>query len=79
MENLERMIGSIKWTSTEYVSPHQYFRRDQNPEVFDHLCRLVSTEGRYEDFKGVKYKYFHFGEWKYWHFQIILNRAKISL
>ena len=79
MKKLETMIDSINWTATEYCSPHEYFRRDQNPAAFDYMCSLIDTYGKDEKFYKTTYRYLYVGEWKYWHFQIILNRAKISL
>ena len=80
-EKLRDMITSITWKKTDYISPHEYFKRDQNSQAFDTLCELIDHYGHVEKFRGRDYQYLHFEAYKYWHFRYygILNRAERML
>lgn len=63
----------------EWVGPHEYIVRKNDPETFDALKKLLSQspDGYYSEYKGSRYRYVNIEGWKYWSFQIILNREKL--
>ena len=78
-ETLEAEIAKGDWHKTNYIAPHQYIKRDECPELFEKLKALIKSDGYYDTFQGVKYRYVKIGEWRYWAFNIILNRTRIDL
>jgi hypothetical protein len=81
IQELEKEIAEQKWIFAKTyakTAPHEYIVKKSSPEFFDKMCRLIDSEGynaRWRD--GKEYKYLKIGTYKYWHFDIILNREKI--
>ena len=73
---LQQMIDAQPWRKSDLKGPHEYFLKQQNPELFNHLAHLVKKHPAKRDFQGIKYIYFIFNGWRYWHFRLIMNRAK---
>ena len=87
MENqvLDALISAGKWRDAKSyanIAPHQYFLRKDSPELYSVLTDLIRSDGRDEEFSlfGHKrtYRYFYHGEYKYWAYEILLNRARID-
>lgn len=78
-ENLQKEIAAANWRKTNYISPHEYITKRDYPKLFKKICRIIDESGYLEKFNadGRIYKYFNIGEYKYWHFTEILNRAKL--
>jgi len=75
-EQLQEMIDAQSWRKTNYIAPHEYFIRTQNPELFAEIARRVKEKPTKREFFGKSYRYYIFTGWRYWHYQIVLNRAK---
>ena len=71
-------IDATSWRKTDYISPHEYIVKGKCPQkLFDMLAKDIRDHGIVEYFKGTPYKYLRFGDYKYWHMGIIINRALI--
>jgi len=75
--NLEEEVKRIKWHETKYISPHAYIKRTEYPGLFRELVKAIDEKGYKRKFKGVTYRYLDIGDYSYWHFNLILNRAKM--
>jgi len=60
------------------TAPHEYIVDQWNIELFEEICHLIDTEGYEELFYGKPFRYYNIGEFKYWHYETILNRCKIE-
>ena len=56
----------------------EYFLKTQNPELFEAIAERVKHQPTVREFMGRKYKYYILNGWRYWHFMLVLNRAKES-
>jgi len=74
-------ISMQKWIFAKtyaQTAPHEYITRKSNPDFFDKVCDLIDKNGYIKKWKdGKEYTYLKIGDYKYWHFDIILNREKI--
>ena len=80
---IKKEIENTKWTyakTYDKTAPHEYIHVKTNELLFYNLCGLIDDLGVWEEFRIFKtvkeYQYFYIGEWKYWHYEQILNRAK---
>ena len=60
------------------TAPHEYILNKWNIELFKEICQLINTDGYEEMFYGKPFRYYNIGEFKYWHYDTILNRCKIG-
>jgi hypothetical protein len=73
----------VKWTfaKTYTDAPHEYFIRQDYPEVFASLAELIRKDGVKEQFtlrgKTRWYKYLYLEDYKYWTIQNVMNRCKV--
>tara|TARA_Y100001963_G_scaffold159929_1_gene266248 strand:+ start:910 stop:1269 length:360 start_codon:yes stop_codon:yes gene_type:complete len=70
------------WRKTEKPIPHEYIILDNNTAfLFVAIGLLIEAEGYEESFRIFKtvkkYKYFNYGEYRYWLIYDVLNRARI--
>lgn len=85
-------IDNKKWTNAktyEKTAPHEYLWRDSlkgdDLVKYKFLCKIIEQEGRLERFYSVWFKYWYYGEHKYWVMgekddkTQIINRAKKQL
>lgn len=81
-EFLKELINQQRWQFAETyakTAPHEYIVNKWNGILFKLLCEKIDKEG-YEKkwWDGKKYKYLDFDGYKYWHYEIILNREAIK-
>jgi|ETN01SMinimDraft_4_1059930.scaffolds.fasta_scaffold217203_2 hypothetical protein len=73
--NMQKWIFAKTYAKT---APHEYITRKSNPDFFDKVCDLIDRNGYIKKWKdGKEYTYLKIGDFKYWHFDMILNREKI--
>lgn len=84
-KDLEKGIEDQYWQNAktyEKIAPHEYFIKEWNEELFARLSDAISKEGKEEFFKlgdtKYKYRYFYFGQYRYWAIEDVLNRALIK-
>jgi len=68
-------IEDQQWKKTSYLEAHEYILRDWNPELFDNISELIDREGYKGTFLKTIYTYLDIGNYRYWHYTMILNRA----
>lgn len=85
MDLTEPGLEALRWiTSKTYAhkAPHQYITRQNYPEEFDALKARIEAEGTMEGYQlfssYTRNRYLHIGEYRYWAYDFILNRAKNS-
>lgn len=72
----------VKWTNAKTYAdaPHEYFIRQDNPEMFTKLAELIKKNGVKEKFtlrgKTRWYLYLYLGGYKYWTIMDVMNRCK---
>ena len=77
--NAEEAIQKVAWVKTDYIKPHEYFRRDNHPGAFHVISDAIKRHGVKGEFLGRQYRYWHFKEYRYWQMGgIIINRARIK-
>jgi hypothetical protein len=72
---LLREIENQQWKKTNYLEAHEYILRVWNPELFDNISELIDKEGYKGTFLKTIYSYLNIGDYRYWHYTLILNRA----
>lgn len=81
MEELLQRIEKQYWRFAKTyakTAPHEYMLKEWNPELFKAICDLIDADGYEEKFYGETFRYYNIGEFKYWHYDTILNRCKIE-
>ena len=80
---LTAAIGAQRWkTAKTYANtaPHEYIVKKWNPTVWDALAAAIDRYGIDQEFRLFKsrntYRYLYIGDYRYWHYEIILNRAR---
>ena len=75
---LRAAIASVAWRATTYIAPHEYIVKENCPEAWDVIAKAIDTDktAYTKMFKGAAYKYLDIDGWRYWHFDVTLNRAK---
>jgi hypothetical protein len=74
--NIQKWIFAKTYAKT---APHEYITRKSNPKFFDNVCGLIDKEGYNKKWRdGKEYTYLKILDYKYWHFDIILNREKVK-
>jgi hypothetical protein len=68
-------IQDQQWKKTNYLEAHEYILRAWNPELFDNISELIDKEGYKGTFLKTIYTYLDIGNYRYWHYSLILNRA----
>ena len=74
-------ISRAEWTWAKTyaeTAPHWYIVRDKYPGLFWRLARAIDLHGIRQEFRnsGQFNYYLTIGEFKYWHYKIVLNCAK---
>ena len=79
---LNEVVGTLlqeiedqTWKRTNYLEAHEYIVREWNPELFDNISELIDREGYRGTFLKTEYTYLDIGDYRYWHYTMILNRA----
>lgn len=71
-------IVKAHWRFTPYLGhPHEYILISKDPEVWHELARGIDEDGYWANFHRTKVRYYYFLEWKYWHYEEVLNRAPL--
>lgn len=82
MNLVQKEIAKQKWIFAKTyakTAPHEYIVRKSDPVFFDKMCKLIDVKGYSETWKdGKTYNYLKVEKYKYWHFDIILNREKVE-
>ena len=73
--NIQELIDKAFWKKTNYISPHEYMMKGDYPEAYVAITELLEKEGYEGEFQGIKYKYVNIGKYKYWAYDILINRA----
>ena len=68
-------IEKLPWRKTKYLENHEYILRDQNPGLFDEICDLLAAHGYKGTFMKTVYTYVDIGDYRYWRYPILMNRA----
>ncbi len=71
----QKEIDAVPWRKTEYIAPHEYISVMDYPDLVAKITKHIKEEGILREFRGVKYRYFYFGGYRYWRMGVILNRA----
>jgi hypothetical protein len=72
---LQLEIEEATWRKTNYIEPHEYIIKTDVPELWDKIAKYIDTHSYTKEFKGNKYRYANIGNYRYWHFDLTLNRA----
>jgi hypothetical protein len=61
-------------------TPHWYVvRTPANYQEYKALSERIAREGTWETWKdGKRYQYLYLGDYKYWHLDPVINRARAS-
>jgi hypothetical protein len=80
---LIKVIEAQRWkTAKTYAktAPHAYIVKKWNPKVWDALAAAIDRYGVDQEFRLFKsvntYRYLYIGDYRYWHYEIILNRTR---
>ena len=79
---LEGLIASVKWRdSTTYKADmqHAYILKKDVPVAFATLKEAIEKYGYTDYFAGKPQVYLVIGEYKYWSYEIVLNREDVQL
>jgi hypothetical protein len=79
-EDLLTRIENQQWKFAKTyakTAPHEYIVDGWNIELFNEICHLIDTDGYEEMFYDKPFIYYNIGEFKYWHYDTILNRCAI--
>jgi hypothetical protein len=68
-------IESQTWKATTYIEAHEYIVRKWNPELFTWIAGLIEDYGYRGRFGKLSSRYIDIGDYRYWHYVYILNRA----
>lgn len=84
-DEIKKEIASTKWTwakTYENFAPHEYIHVKTNEPLFYNICKIVDDLGVWEEYRiytTVKeFQYLYIDDYKYWHYEQILNRARID-
>jgi len=62
------------------IAPHEYIVQQEQPAAWEKYKKLIDKYGVNEQFTlfghTKTYKYFYYGDYKYWRMGIIVNRTK---
>lgn len=81
-EKIEQFVENIEWTFAKTyadTAPHEYIVRekisDEDQKMFDLFATFIEKEGYDKNFYDETYRYYNFGEKRYWVMENILNRC----
>ena len=78
---LLQAIAATTWRDTrpDFMPdyPHQYITRNRFPVTFELISNAISEHGYWGAFGGHAYRYVNIQDFKYWAFQIVLNRERL--
>jgi integrase len=80
MDNMEEFPGlRFRFAKTMPGIPHFYIVRSaENYAEYKALSERIAREGTWETWKdGKRYQYLYLGDYKYWHLDPVINRAKV--
>lgn len=74
---LNRLNPSFVFAKTLAATPHWYVKRTaENETDYVALWHAIHDHGRYEVWRGRRYKYWHAGDgFKYWYMGALFDRA----
>lgn len=78
LAELVAMIEAGSWHVTDYIAKHSYITIHKQPELFRKLADAIDKYGYNAKFFKTTYRYLNIGEYRYWHYQIVLNRARFA-
>jgi hypothetical protein len=70
---------NIAWRKTTYIRPHEYFMREDFPDLYDQLKRAVADHGYEGYFYHTPFRYLNLGAYKYWVYDTLINRERLDL
>lgn len=76
---LRTLIAAVYWkpaTCQGKVPLHEYILKEKQPELYDRLAALIKTDGYDGYFFKVKFRYLDIDDYKYWAYDILINREK---
>lgn len=76
-EELDRALEEQEWTGAKTYAdthPHWYFLRTENTRLFWELKFRIAEEGVDGYFYQTKFRYYYRGEYKYWGYDLVMNR-----
>lgn len=76
--DVDEAIDEVEWRKTNYIRPHEYIVRDNNPAAFHVIAETIKKDSVVGEFLGRRYRYWFFKDYKYWQMGIIINRARIK-
>jgi hypothetical protein len=75
MSKIQELIDKAYWKKTNYISPHEYMMKKDYPEAYAAITELIEKEGYEWVFVGKTYRYVNIGKYKYWAYDILINRT----
>lgn len=79
-EEFEQALGEQPWTEAASYRgsglEHEYFVRTDNYDLFWELKRRIARYGYERDFNGTPHFYYHYGGYKYWGYDLVMNRER---
>jgi hypothetical protein len=79
LDTLRTSVEAITWTKTTYIRPHEYFLRDDHPDVYGPLRQAIVEHGYDAYFYRAPFRYLDLGEYKYWAYDTLINRERLDL
>lgn len=87
MTDLQQLIDSVPWKEAKTYkdfAPHEYILRTDCSDVWEEIAKAIDIGGIMESFqmggmpRPVWYRYYRLGRYKYWHYELVLNRALLD-
>ena len=82
IDKIKKGIKDAKWIFAKTyakTAPHEYIIKNQNLELFNAIANLIDTKGYTKDFTLSGHtetnKYFDIDGYRYWHYDVVLNRT----
>lgn len=80
MKEIIDKIGSQPWRKNKWAgNPHEYIVDKWSPEFFQEMCEVIDKNFHKVKWRdGQIYHCINIGEYRYWHYDTILNRCLLS-
>ena len=75
------LCNSAEWRKTTTYPPHlehEYILIEKQPELVQMLCAAIDEFGYDEVFYSRTYRYLNLGDYRYWHFDTLVNRETLE-
>ncbi|HAV76277.1 MAG TPA: hypothetical protein DCX53_02885 [Anaerolineae bacterium] len=75
------LCNSVEWRKTTTYPPHlehEYILIEKQPELVLMLCKAIDEYGYDEIFYSKTYRYLTLGNFRYWHFDTLVNRETLE-